>query len=181
MLLSAAASSTTNTPNFLVPNGTIIIEFILFIVVFGIVGKFILPPLQKVMDERDSTIRGALQASDEGRSEADRLDAETHEVLASARAAARAVLEDAGRQAEEARAAERARGQIEHDRMLLEAEAALELEAASTRRDLAGRLETVVVAAAERVVGIEVDASRHRALLERAVSSLTRTEEASQS
>jgi F0F1-type ATP synthase membrane subunit b/b' len=91
------------------------------------------------------------------------------------------VLEDAGRQAEEARAAERARGQIEHDRMLLEAEAALELEAASTRRDLAGRLETVVVAAAERVVGIEVDASRHRALLERAVSSLTRTEEASQS
>jgi F-type H+-transporting ATPase subunit b len=180
-MLIAAASGTASTPNFLVPNGTIIIELILFIIVFGIVAKFILPPLQKVMDERESTIRGALQASDEGRSEADRLDAESHEVLASARAAARALLEDASHQAEEARAAERARGQLEHDRMLLEAEATLALEAATTRRELASRLETVVVAAAERVVGIEVDASRHRELLERAVSSLTRAQEAQQS
>jgi F-type H+-transporting ATPase subunit b len=179
-MLIAAASDTANTPNFLIPNGTIIIELILFIIVFGIVGKFILPPLQKVMDERESTIRGALQASDEGKSEADRLEAETHEVLASARTAARAMLEDATRQAEEARAAERARGQIEHDRRLLEAEATLESEATATRRELAGRLETVVVAAAERVVGIEVDASRHRELLERAVSSLTKTQEAQQ-
>lgn len=180
-MLIAAASGTANTPNFLVPNGTIVIELIIFIIVFGIVGKFILPPLQKVMDERESTVRGALQASDEGRGEADRLDAQSHEVLASARAAARALLEDASRQAEEARAAERARGQLEHDRMLLEAEAVLETEAQVTRGDLGRRLETVVVAAAERVVGIEVDASRHRALLDRAVSSLTRVAEVRQS
>jgi F-type H+-transporting ATPase subunit b len=180
-MLIAAASGSANTPNFLIPNGTIVIELILFIIVFGIVGKFILPPLQKVMDERESTIRGALQASDEGRSEADRLDAESHEVLASARAAARALLEDATRQAEEARAAERARGQIEHDRMLLEAEAGIAAEAAATRRDLASRLQTVVVAAAERVVGVEVDPSRHAELLERAVASLMRAQEASQS
>jgi F-type H+-transporting ATPase subunit b len=179
-MLIAAASGTANTPNFLVPNGTIIIELILFIIVFGIVAKFILPPLQKVMDERESTIRGALTASDEGRSEAERLSSETHEVLASARAAARAVLEDATRQAEAARAAERARGQVEHDRLLAEAEAMLANEAAVTRRDLASRLETVVVAAAERLVGVQIDAERHRPLLDQAVAALSNATAAKQ-
>ena len=180
-MLIAAASGTTETPNFIVPNATIFVELILFLIVFGIVAKFILPPLQKVMDERESTIRGALTASDEGRSEAERLSTERHEVQASARAAARAFLEDATHQAEEARAAERARGQIEHDRLLVEAEAMLSEEAAATRRDLASRLETVVVAAAERLVGVEVDAQRHRVLLDQAVASLSNATPAKQS
>jgi F-type H+-transporting ATPase subunit b len=180
-MLIAAASSTTETPNFIVPNATIFVELILFLIVFGIIAKFILPPLQKVMDERESTIRGALTASDEGRSEAERLSTERHEVLARARAAARAFLEEATHHAEEARAAERARGQIEHDRLLVEAEAVLSDEAAATRRDLASRLETVVVAAAERLVGVEVDAQRHRALLDQAVAALSNATAAKQS
>lgn len=184
LILAAAVASTTTTTvpqtNFIEPNGTIIVELILFLIVFGIVAKFILPPLQKVMDARDSTVRSALEASDEGRSEAERLEAESRETLASARAAARASLEEAGRQAEAARTAERDRGQVEHDRLLAAAEVTLTAEAARTRQELASRLETVVIAAAERVVGLEVDANRHRALFDRAVESLTHAERANQ-
>ena len=91
----------------------------------GIVAKFILPPLQKVMAEREATIRGTLTASDEGRSEAERLSTETSTGAGqcAGHRARTALLEEASHQAEEARAAERARGQIEHDRLLTEAEA----------------------------------------------------------
>src|ERR1700678_683478 len=87
-----AASTSSNTPIFIVPNGTFFAELILFIVVLGVVAKFILPPIQQAMDERAKTIRAALQASDEGHVEAERLRTERIEVLTSARSEARSIL-----------------------------------------------------------------------------------------
>lgn len=176
-MLFAAASSTASSSSsnsiFLIPNGTIVVELVLFVIVFGIVAKFILPPVQKVMAEREATVRSALEASDEGKSEAERLESEALEVLAAARASARAALEDAGRIADEARHREQSRGHAEHDRRILAAEATLATEAAKARVELAARLESVVVAAAERVVGVEVRAERHRAAIDQAIAALT--------
>ena len=171
MLFSAASSSSSNSI-FLIPNGTIVVELVLFLVVFGIVAKFILPPIQRVMAEREATIRASLEASDEGRSEAERLEREAVQALATARATARAALEDAGRIADEARQREQSRGQAEHDRLIVAAEATLSAEATRVRSELAAHLETVVVAAAERVVGVEVRPERHRAAIDEAVGSL---------
>ena len=84
-MLSAAASSSSSNSIFLIPNGTIIVELVIFVIVFGIVAKFILPPLQRVMAERETTIRSALEASDEGRHEAERLEVEAGALLSAAR------------------------------------------------------------------------------------------------
>lgn len=171
-MLFAAASSSSSNSIFLVPNGTIVVELVLFLVVFGIVSKFILPPIQRVMAERESTIRAALEASDEGHSEAERLATEAIEVLSAARAAARAALEEAARIADEARQREQTRGLAEHDRLIIQAETTLSTEAARVRMELASHLETVVVAAAERVVGVEVRPERHRAAIDEAIAAL---------
>ena len=40
-----AASSSTN---FLVPDGTFIAEFIAFLIIVGVIAKWILPPLKRV-------------------------------------------------------------------------------------------------------------------------------------
>ena len=174
-MLSAAASSSSSNSIFLIPNGTIIVELVIFVIVFGIVAKFILPPLQRVMAERETTIRSALEASDEGRHEAERLEVEAGALLSAARSTARATLEEAGRVADEARQREQSRGRAEHDRRILAAEATLATEAVRAREELAGRLETVVVAAAERVVGVEVSAHRHRAAIDQAIAELRTT------
>jgi F-type H+-transporting ATPase subunit b len=175
MLVAAASTASSDSSSnsiFLIPNGTIVVELVLFIIVFGIVAKFILPPLQKVMAERDATIRSALEASDEGKSEAERLESEALEVLAAARATARGALEEAGRIADEARQREQSRGREEHDRRILAAEALLAAEATRARAELSARLESVVVAAAERVVGVEVRAEQHRAAIDQAIATL---------
>ncbi len=170
MLLAAASSS--GGGNFLIPNGTIIIELIIFVLTLGLIAKFVLPPLQKVMDERETTIRSALQASDEGKAEADRLDQARLDALAAARAEARAALEQGAREAEELRAAARARGQEEFERLVSAADAELDAKANEVRRELAARLEAVVIAGAERVVGVQVNAARHRAVIDEAVAGL---------
>ena len=175
-MLFAAASSSSSNSIFLIPNGTIVVELVLFLVVFGIVSKFVLPPIQRVMAEREATIRSALEASDEGRNEAERLETEALEALVSARATARAALEEAGRIADEARQREQSRGQAEHDRLIIAAETTLSAESTRVRAQLASHLETVVVAAAERVVGVEVRPERHRAALDEAIEALQASE-----
>ena len=73
---------------FLLPNATFFVELILFLVIFGVVAKVILPPIQAAMDERARTVRAAQEASDEGQAEAERLVETRVEVLERARAEA---------------------------------------------------------------------------------------------
>lgn len=180
-MLLASTNSSSNTPIFIIPNGTIVVEVVLFIIILGIVAKFILPPIQKVMDERDATIKGALDASQEGLLEARRIDEERRATLERARATARASLEAAASQAESLRADARARAQAEHDRLVTEAEATLRAEGQRVRAELASRLEAVVIAGAERVVGVQVDPGSHRQVIDQAIGELGASRQTSES
>jgi F-type H+-transporting ATPase subunit b len=157
-----------SSPIFIVPNGTFIFELVIFIIVFGIVAKFILPSINKVMNDRDAQVRAAAQASDEGRAEADRLRRERVEVLDAARAEARTVLEEANAAADRARESARERGEAEHERIVTAARAEIESERGAIRDELIAGIDTLIVAAAERAIGARVEASRHAVVIERA-------------
>ena len=43
--------------NFLLPNGTFFFELILFVVVFILLAKFVVPPIRKAMEERAERVR----------------------------------------------------------------------------------------------------------------------------
>jgi len=167
LLATAAVTTTTATPNFLVPNGTFFVELVIFIVVLGIVARFILPPMQRVMAERSDRIRSGIEAGEEGRSEAERLERARRAKLDAARAEARSLLESAQRDAESQREAARQRGQAEYDRLLVEAQSSIDAERQATIDEVSGSLETLVVDAAERIVGQPVDPGRHRDAIER--------------
>lgn len=175
-VLTAASSvtSTTSTPIFIIPNGTFIVELILFIIVLGVVARFILPPLKHAMDERAATIRAALDASDEGRAEAERLVEERIQVLEGARAEARSLLEAGGTHADEFFQAGRVRGQEEHDQILAEAQPRIDEERRGVERELTAKMGELVVAAAGRVVGEPVDATKHRQVIDDAVARASR-------
>jgi F-type H+-transporting ATPase subunit b len=174
LMAASTVTTTTSAPIFLLPNGTFIVELVLFIIVFAVVAAVILPPLQKAMDGRAQVVRAAQQASDQGQAEAERLVAERHEVLSRARAEARSVLESASADADALFQQGRARGQAEHDRILSEAEPRLEEERAGIERELLGRVSELVVAAAGRVVGAPVDAVKHRTVIDEAVRRAAR-------
>src|SRR5271166_3951594 len=104
MLFASATTTTTTTPgtqNFLLPNGTFFVMLVIFLIVLGIISKWILPPLQDVAESRKVRIRSAMQKADEARAEAQRLQAEREQVLSEARAQARNVVDDANHGADQ--------------------------------------------------------------------------------
>jgi F-type H+-transporting ATPase subunit b len=157
--------------NFLIPNGTFVVDVVIFLVVLGVVSKWILPPLLGVANDRRAGIRAALQAADDAKAERREVLIERERVLNEARAEARSVIDQANQAAESERIAARGRGQEEYDRLMDTSRAGIEAERTSARAELVGNLESLVVAAAERVLGSQVDGARHRALIDEAVAA----------
>ena len=57
------------TSNFLVPNGTFIVVLLAFIIVLGVIAKFVLPVLNAALTERQEQIRGELAAADQAKAD----------------------------------------------------------------------------------------------------------------
>jgi F-type H+-transporting ATPase subunit b len=166
---ASGASGSSGSSVFILPNGTFFVELILFLVVFGILAKFILPPIERAMHDRQEHVRAGIAAGDEGRAEAQHLAAERRRVLDEARADARGLLDSASQATDAAVEDARRRGTAEHDRLLAEARPALEAEREQLRRDLLGRLGVLVVDAASQVIGEQVELAPHRGLIEQLV------------
>jgi F-type H+-transporting ATPase subunit b len=175
LFANAGAASSGNGGNFLIPNGTFVVELVIFLVVLGIVAKWILPPLQEVSEARRLGISSALQKAEQVRAESQSVLAECDRVLAEARAQARVVIDHANQGADLALDQGRARGQEEYERLAEAARTATEAECRRAREELLRRLEALVVAAAERVLGSGVDAYHNRGLIGEAVAAATAT------
>jgi F-type H+-transporting ATPase subunit b len=51
-----AAEEGGGTQNFLIPNGTFFFVLAIFLIVLGVIGKFVVPPVQKVLGEREAMV-----------------------------------------------------------------------------------------------------------------------------
>jgi len=117
------------TNNFLVPNGTFIVELIAFAIIFYILAKYVVPPINKAMTARQEAIRNQFKELDDARGRASEAEAEFKSQIADARHEAARIREEAREQgaqivadmraqaqAEAARIVEHAHTQIEADR-----------------------------------------------------------------
>src|SRR4030095_10755388 len=103
VLLAAEEGGGTN--NFLVPNGTFFVVLIIFLIVLGVIGKWVVPPISKVLRERDAMVKKTVEdsrkaadqftaADDDYRAEMAKARGEASKLRDGARAEARKVLED---------------------------------------------------------------------------------------
>ena len=70
-----AAEEGGGTSNFLIPNGTFFFVLAIFLIVLGVIGKFVVPPIQKVLGERERML--AQTAEDNRRAAAQEAAAES--------------------------------------------------------------------------------------------------------
>jgi F-type H+-transporting ATPase subunit b len=168
-----ASSSSGNGGDFLIPNGTFVVELVMFLIVLGVIAIWILPPLQNVTEARRTRIRTVLQRAEEARSEARSALAERDAILAEARGQARSIVDSASQGAEASVEQARKTGQEEYARLVEEARREIAAECQGAREELIGRLDALVVAAAERILEGEVDVARHRDLIDEAVAAAT--------
>jgi F-type H+-transporting ATPase subunit b len=162
----------TGSSNFLIPNFTLVVELVAFLIVLAVMAKYILPPVNKALRDRQAAIAAEMQAADSAKAEAEAADEDRRAALEHARQQARDILEQAGRTAERVGADALARGQSEYDRILHSAEAEVRLARRRALEEASGRLGELVVETVERVIGREVSAEAHRDLIGEAVEAL---------
>jgi F-type H+-transporting ATPase subunit b len=96
---SGNVTTTTSAPLFFLPNATFIVELIIFIIVFAIVARFILPPLVKAMQDREELLSSSVTGAAESRVEANNLIMEADGIMEKARMEARQIIETASNEA----------------------------------------------------------------------------------
>ena len=162
----------TTASIFLLPNGTFIVELIIFIALIVIMGKKIIPPVTKALAERQERIRASLDAADQARVDAAAADDERRAVLEDARMKAREVVAEANRTAEAVRVDFQTRGQTEYDRIVGSAEAEVALARQRAVEEASSRLGEITMDVVERVIGRKVSTAAHEDLIAEAVSAL---------
>jgi F-type H+-transporting ATPase subunit b len=158
--------------NFLVPNATLIVEVVAFLIVLGVIGKYVLPVLNKTLGDRQELIRSSLEAAETARTEAAEASAQRQETLDEARRQAREIVAQANKVAERVTSQAEERGRLEYDRLVARADA--EIAGARQRAvdDVSSKVGALVISVARQVVGREIDESSHRALIDEAVDAL---------
>ena len=162
----------TTASIFLLPNGTFFIELIVSIVLILLIYKYVLPPINKAMEERQEKIRSSLEAADQARADAEAADDERRAVLDEARHQAREIVATANRTAEQVRTDAQARGQSEYERIVGNADVEIGLARQRAVEEAASRMGDIVMEVVERVIGRELNADAHRDLIEEAVAAL---------
>src|SRR5580704_607280 len=149
------------TNNFLIPNGTFIVVLLAFLVVLGVIGRYVLPILNKALTERQDKIRGELEAAAKGRA-----------VLEEARAHAREIVTVANTTAERTVAAAETRANEAAERIMQAADAEVATARQAAVEEVTASVGTIVLAAAERVIGREIRASDHQDLIDEAIAAV---------
>jgi F-type H+-transporting ATPase subunit b len=151
-----AAEEGGGTQNFLIPNGTFFFVLAIFLILLGVIGKFVVPPIQKVLGERD---RMATQIVDDNRRAAAReaaAEADYNKEVATARSEA-AGIRDAAR-AEGRQVIDDMRGHANDDvsGTLQDANDELKVQSDSIAPTLNASVETLSQTLASRVLGVSV-------------------------
>jgi F-type H+-transporting ATPase subunit b len=157
---------------FLLPNGTFFIELFVSIILIVLIYKYVLPPINKAMAERQEKIRTALESADQARADAEAADDERRKVLEQARQQAREIVATANRTAEQVRTDAQARGQVEYERIVGNADVEIALARQRAVEEAASRMGEVVMEVVERIIGREVNLEMHRDLIDEAVIAL---------
>ena len=167
-----ADSSSGQDP--LIPSGAeLVIGLICFIVVFGILGKMLMPRIQKTLAERTDLIEGGLNRSEEAQAEAKELLEKYREQLAEARHEASRMRAEAQEQGAQIIAEMREQAQAEGRRITEAAQSQIEAERQQALISLRAEVGKLATDLASRIVGESLtDEARQQRMVDRFLDEL---------
>ncbi len=147
----------------------IVVSIVQFLLLFYLLRRFLWGPIQSALATRAEKIREGLAAAEEAKAERERMKQEVEELLAKARREAGELAERTTQAAEAAAGEIRAQAKTDADQLRERGRADARQLHDQSLAELRSELAAMVVFAASRVLGKEVDASTHRALIERSL------------
>lgn len=159
MLLAAGqavAEGGKGGSNFLVPNGTFFFVLAIFLIVLAIIGTFVVPPILKVLRERDAMVAKTQADNKKSAEQFEAAQADYEEAMKEARMQASSFRDNA--RAEGRKVIEDARASAEQDVMATVQLAAEQLkrERDAVELDLRANVGTMSATLASRILGVDV-------------------------
>ncbi len=147
----------------------VLVAIVQFLLLFFLLQKFLWGPIQKTLRARAERVREGLALAEAAKRERTEMKAEMERILSEARREAAAISERATKAAELAAADIRTQAKTEGDRLRERAKADAEALHQQALSQLRAEVASMAVLAASKILGKEVDANAHRALIERSL------------
>lgn len=153
-------------------NATLIAQIIVFLILVWFTMKYIWPPIVAAMDERARRIAEGLETADRARRELAEADSHAADEIKKARAEAAVIIERANQQAGQIVDKARADAVVEASKQQAAAQADIDTMAHRARAELRTQVGALAVRGAEQILGREVNAATHKALLDQLVEGI---------
>lgn len=138
--------------NFLLPNGTFIAEFIAFLLILGIIARYIYPYIKKPLEQRQAMIRKQVEDSETAAAKLAEAEQSYQSALHEARLEAAQIRENARAEAQRTVEELRSQAQEEQSRIVARGEEQLASHRAAIVRELRGEIGTLAVELSEKIV-----------------------------
>jgi len=147
----------------------VLVSIVNFLVLLYLLRRFMWGPILATLDRRAAKIREGLELTESARREREQLKQEVEKILGEARREAAAIAERTTKAAEAAATDIRTQAKAEADRIREKGRTDAEHLHDQALAQLRGEVASMVVLAASRILGREIDAEQHRALIERSL------------
>jgi F-type H+-transporting ATPase subunit b len=156
VLAASQAAAGGESNNFLVPNGTFFFVLGIFLVVLGIIGTWVVPPILKVLRERDTMVHKTQEDNKKAAEQFAAAQADYEEAMKEARVQASSYRDNA--RAEGRKVVDDARARAEQQVMSSLQVAAEELkrERDAVELDLRANVGAMSATLASRILGVDV-------------------------
>jgi F-type H+-transporting ATPase subunit b len=138
--------------NFLLPNATFIAELIAFLLILFIVWRYILPYIQKPMQERQDAIEQQMKDAEEAKQKLAEAESAYQNALKEARSEAAQIRESARAEAQRTIEELRKQAQEEAARIIARGDEQLARQRSAIVRELRGEIGTMAVELSEKIV-----------------------------
>jgi F-type H+-transporting ATPase subunit b len=139
--------------NFLVPNATFFVELAAFALLFYLLARYVIPPINRAMTNRQAAIRQEFADLDQARADANAAEAEFKAQIADARHEAARIREEAREQGAQIVSEMRQQGESEKARIIDGAHTQIAAERQQAVASLRAEVGTLATTLAGRIVG----------------------------
>jgi F-type H+-transporting ATPase subunit b len=145
---------------------------ITFLVLIWVLKRFAFGPIVRMLDERERTIRNAIEQARKEREEAERMMAQQKEALARAQREAADLAKRSQAEMEAFRADLAGKAKKEADDLVASARRQIEEEKVKAVAEIKGQTVDLAIAAAGRILKVGLDDKAQRALVEEYIAQL---------
>jgi F-type H+-transporting ATPase subunit b len=153
-------------------NATLIGQSIAFAVFVWFCMKYIWPPLIAALEERNARISEGLAAAQRGQKNLEEAQAKVSDSLKDAKQQAQEIINQAQKRATEIVDEAKDTAREEADRIKLMATADIEQQVNSAKGELRKEVSLIALAGVEKILGREVNAKTHNAVLNELVAQI---------